>query len=318
MNNPLQTMRVGLFFILGMALIWVVYDTLSDGSLQLTSGYKIYAPFKNVQQLTAGDEVRLAGVKIGNVSETILKDGHAVVTLTIEPKYQIRNGAVATVTTAGLLGNNFVAITAGRGEGYLTDGMEIRTKNTQSMSEVITSFGGIGARLDNLLSTVDGGGEGGGAFGNLNDLIVDNRDRIDNTLKNLEEITQKVNDSTGTLGLLINDRTVYDEIVTAARDLQSVTDHVSNVFQDVSEGKGALGALLYDPKTAEDLKTSVQNILEFTDKLNSDKSTIGRLVTNDSLYVQAEDVLNKIDSAVDSYNNSGPITAIGVAAAALF
>jgi phospholipid/cholesterol/gamma-HCH transport system substrate-binding protein len=313
-------MRVGLFFILGIALIWVVYDTLSDGSLQLSSGYKIYAPFKNVQQLTAGDEVRLAGVKIGNVSETVLKDGHAVVTLTIEPKYRVRNGAVATVTTAGLLGNNFVAITAGEGEGFLTEGMEIKTKDTQSMSEVITSFGGIGERLDNLLSTIDGGGTGdtGGAFSNLNNLIVENRDRIDHTLKNLEEITQKINDSTGTLGLLINDRTVYDEIVAAARDLQSVTDHVGGVFQDVSEGKGALGALLYDPQTAEDLKKSVQNILEFTDKLNSDKSTIGRLVSNDSLYVQAEDVLNKIDSAVDSYNNSGPITAIGVAAAALF
>ena len=32
-NNPQQTARVGLFFLLGMALIWVTFETLSGGKL---------------------------------------------------------------------------------------------------------------------------------------------------------------------------------------------------------------------------------------------------------------------------------------------
>ena len=127
MNNPFQTVRVGLFFILGIALIWVVYDTLSDGSLQIGRGYTVQAPFADIQQLTAGDEVRLAGVKIGNVSETRLQDGQAIVMLTIEDKYKIPADSVATITTAGLLGNNYVAIRTGREAEMLSNDMRIKT-----------------------------------------------------------------------------------------------------------------------------------------------------------------------------------------------
>ena len=120
------------------------------------------------------------------------------------------------------------------------------------------------------------------------------------------------------MGLLINDRILYDEVVAAARDIQLLSDQMGDVFVAVKEGKGALGTLLYDKTAADQVKRSIDNIAEFSDKLNSDRSTIGRLVSSDALYRQAEDVLNRVDAAVDSVSNAGPITAVGVAAAALF
>ena len=42
------------------------------------------------------------------------------------------------------------------------------------------------------------------------------------------------------------------------------------------------------------------------------------IISNDDLYKKAESALNKVDKAVDSVSNSGPITAVGVAANALF
>jgi phospholipid/cholesterol/gamma-HCH transport system substrate-binding protein len=70
MNNVQQTARVGLFFLLGLALIWVTFETLSGGSFFKKRGYTLIAGFTDLEDLKTGDEVRMAGVKIGDVQTT--------------------------------------------------------------------------------------------------------------------------------------------------------------------------------------------------------------------------------------------------------
>ena len=62
MNNSQQTIRVGLFFLLGLALTWVTFATLSGGNIFKTEGYKLIAGFESLKELKKGDEVRMAGV----------------------------------------------------------------------------------------------------------------------------------------------------------------------------------------------------------------------------------------------------------------
>lgn len=78
-----------------------------------------------------------------------------------------------------------------------------------------------------------------------------------------------------------------------------------------------LGKLMMDEKTAQDFDRIVKNINEFCEKLNADKSTLGRLISNDELYRKAEGVLNKVEKASDNIANTGPVSAIGAAASAL-
>ena len=68
MNNAQHTARVGLFFLLGLALIWVTFETLSDGKIFKDRGYTLVAGFESLKELKQGDEVRMAGVKIGSGS----------------------------------------------------------------------------------------------------------------------------------------------------------------------------------------------------------------------------------------------------------
>ena len=70
MNNSQQTIRVGLFFVLGLALTWVTFATLSGGSIFKPQGYRLIAGFESLKELKAGDEVRMAGVKVGAVEQT--------------------------------------------------------------------------------------------------------------------------------------------------------------------------------------------------------------------------------------------------------
>ena len=59
MNNNHNTIRVGLFFILGLALAWITFESLSGGQIFKKKGYTLVAPFSNLKGLKTGDEVKV-------------------------------------------------------------------------------------------------------------------------------------------------------------------------------------------------------------------------------------------------------------------
>ena len=72
MNNRTQTIRIGLFFILGLALLWVTFESLNGGRVFRQKGYTLTARFDNLKGLRDGDDVLMAGVRIGAVAQTRL------------------------------------------------------------------------------------------------------------------------------------------------------------------------------------------------------------------------------------------------------
>jgi len=86
----------------------------------------------------------------------------------------------------------------------------------------------------------------------------------------------------------------------------------------VKAGKGALGALVYDEQTGTEVKLAVKNLKEVSDKLNNGQGTLGKLISDDSLFREAQGTMRKVDRAVDGLSDQGPITAVGVAAKSLF
>jgi hypothetical protein len=93
MNNTQQTVRVGLFFLLGCALAWITFESLSGGQIFKKSGYTVIAPFSNLKGLKEGDEVLMAGVKIGSVAATRLGNQRVEAVLTIDPTVAVPNDA---------------------------------------------------------------------------------------------------------------------------------------------------------------------------------------------------------------------------------
>jgi phospholipid/cholesterol/gamma-HCH transport system substrate-binding protein len=317
-----QSIRVGLFFIFGVILIWMLKESLSGGnSFMGHEGYTLMARFKDLQQLTVGDEVRLAGIRVGQVKSLDLVKGQAEVTLHIYQKVLVPKGSVATITTAGLLGNNYVAIQPSEAIEAYAPGAFMVAQQAADLNEVIRSLGSFGDKLNKGLEALMGTEDEPGLFSNLNRLLVDNKTSIENVLKNLDTITTKVNKGEGTLGLLINQRDLYDELMKSVQGLQRLADFANDgrdLLADAKAGKGALGVLLKDPEAATSLKNTLKQLDDFTSKLTRDDTTLGRLLTDDRLYQKAEQVLNRADSALGSMTDSAPLSAVGVAANALF
>jgi len=330
MNNSQQTIRVGLFFILGLALAWITFESLSGGRIFKKEGYTILAPFPNLKGLKTGDDVLMAGVKIGSVSQTRLGNQRVEAVLSIDPKVKIPNDAVASVETSSLLGAQHLAVSFGKSATVLTDGQEIKTKNTPDMNEVISQLGSLGSKLEQVADGVSkalGGGENGSAslFTKLDKIVTDNGPKLTDTISNLQDITSKIRNSEGTLGKLVNDPKLHDELLVsvaeikkAAADASTFMGDAKGIVADVKSGKGTLGVLLYDETAAANIKVTAKNLRELSDKINGGQGTLGKLISDDTLYKDVQSTVKKADRMIDGLGDQGPITAVGVAAQALF
>ncbi len=330
MNNMSQSIRVGLFFLLGLALAWITFESLNGGRLFKKPGYTLVAGFANLKGLKTGDEIRMAGVKVGAVELTRLAGHRVEAVLAIEPGVKIPADAVASVEQSSLLGSNYLGVTFGTpGTELLKDGDEISTKATVDMSEVISQLGNLGSKLEQVIGEIGKsmgtGSEGGGIFQRIDKLVTDNGPKLTETISNLQDITAKIKTSEGTLGKLVNDSKLHDELLAgvgeiklAAADARTFMSDTKGIVADVKAGKGTLGLLLYDDATANSLRTSMNNLREVSDKLNSGQGTLGKLIADDSLYLNVQSTMKKADRALDGLGDQGPITAVGVVAGALF
>ena len=330
MNNAQQTARVGGFFLLGVALVWVTFETLSNGSIFEDRGYTLTAGFADLKELKVGDEVRVAGVKVGTVEKTLLSGRRAEAVLRIDPKAKIASDATAAIYMSGLIGGNYVGIDMGTAASPpLAPGAEVRTVESLDLNALMAQLGDLGKKLQDSLgafsSAVSGDGKGGGLFQKLDKLITDNTEKVSTTMTNLQDITDKVNKGQGTLGKLVNDPALHDQLLATVAEIKAAADQAKDfvtnaqaIVDQIKSGQGPLGELVYDQQTADNIKKSLANIQSVSDKLATGQGTLGKLINDDSLYISAQGAVKKADRALDGLNDAGPIQAVGILANALF
>ena len=330
MNSAHYTARVGLFFLLGIALIWVTYETLGNKSSLKKNGYTLIAGFDNLKELKAGDDIRMAGVRIGAVELTRLAGSRAEAVFRIDKTVKIPSDATATISSAGLLGTNYIAVDLGsQNVPPLEAGAEIRTHNSADLNTIMTQLGELGGKLEDALGSIGevfkGDSDHPGLLQRVDTLLTENSAKVNQAMTNLQEITDKVNHGDGTLGKLVNDPQLHDELLSAITEIKTAADdartfmtNAQTLVDHVKSGQGTLGALIYDEKAGADLKATTANLRSISDKLAKGEGTLGKLINDDSLYSEAQSTLQKADRALDGLADSGPITAVGVVANALF
>jgi phospholipid/cholesterol/gamma-HCH transport system substrate-binding protein len=107
------------------AFVMFAWTRTSAGEGQ--GGTRLMARFPSIAGVTLGTDVKVAGVKVGRVAALSLDPGsyQAVLTLSVDPGLKLPIDSSAAITSEGLLGGNYVALTPGADSAMLKDGGEI-------------------------------------------------------------------------------------------------------------------------------------------------------------------------------------------------
>ena len=133
---------VGLFLIIGLSAVIYLSVVISGVSGFNSNGYRLMAKFENSSGLKRGASIEIAGVKVGEVDTITLdpESQESKIWLAIDNGVEIQDDAVASIRTAGIIGDKFIKISTGGGD-ILIDGDEIiETEPSISIEELVSKY----------------------------------------------------------------------------------------------------------------------------------------------------------------------------------
>lgn len=152
--------------VIGVALFFTFF-AYNGSNLKKIDGYTVKARFNSVDGIGNGSEVRIGGIKIGQVSEMDLdpKTYEAIVNIQLREDVKLPEDSTAAIVSASLLGGKYINIEPGGMEELLGDGDEISftqsSVNFESLiGKMVHSGGGVeageaGTEADSIPNTLD-------------------------------------------------------------------------------------------------------------------------------------------------------------------
>jgi phospholipid/cholesterol/gamma-HCH transport system substrate-binding protein len=283
---------VGLFLVIGFAVIAVMVVMFGRVGQSFTKTYEITVEFPNASGLVKNADVLLAGARIGNVAEApylLVKDGFSVgVTLKINEKVRIPRDATIVVNQSGLLGDCYVDVLPPDRidpNNLIMANDHVIGRNKPGLDVLQAKGADV---LEKLASELD---ELEALTKNINQNLVNeqNTKNLQETFAHLKTMSSNLSDSSKKLdGILVKGDTAVDsakrtmetvdkaaaDLRTAMSDFKRVSQNANNtldsaknmmetgnrVLKKAEQGEGALGLLLSDKETAENLKSFATNL----------------------------------------------------------
>lgn len=350
MKGSLET-KLGVFFALS-ALAAVMLIELSGGVDVFKKGYALHADFKTVQNLKAGDPVKMAGVRIGRVTAFEFIEDGVRVSMKINDDQKVRTDSVATIQSAGLVGENFVSLTLGAAPNTFNAEDVLQTREQPDLNAIMAKLDNVAGGIENLTKSFSGDSIQN-VLGPMTDFLNQNNPKITAILGDLEVVSGNLREGKGTMGKFLADDSLYNEgtatmtnlnlALTDARglfadakgslekvtgtfeeaqtifgDLKTTLSSAQSTIDQVNAGQGTLGKLLKDEALYSETTSAMSTLREIFEKINTGQGSAGKLVNDPDLYKNAKMTLQKLDKATEGLEDTGPLSVIGTAVNTLF
>jgi len=185
MHSDQFKLRLGLFVVGGLALFVLAIFIIGRQRNLFNPVYTLHSTFYNVSGLQIGNNIRFSGINIGTVDNiSIINDSTVKVTMSIkkEIKKFIKTDSQVAIGSEGLIGDRLLIITQGSANAsQAADGQQLASKEPVETDAIMTS-----------LQVTAGNAE-----------IISQQ---------LAEIMVKINGGNGTLGRLIQDTTIAENL----------------------------------------------------------------------------------------------------------
>ncbi|MEX0289152.1 MAG: MlaD family protein [Flavobacteriaceae bacterium] len=297
-KTPLENLKLGIFVVLGTILLLIAAYLIGNRQNMFGKTFTITAVFKNANGLQNGNNVRFSGINVGTVNGIeMVNDTTIKVNMIIQEKMlqHIKKDAIATIGSDGLVGSMLINIQPGEGTAPL-----IRA------GDELQSYSKLGTQ--DMLSTLNVTNE------NAALLTAD-----------LLKVTQSLNQGKGTLGRLLNDTTLANDLqetIVNLRKTSTKTKAVMTELNEIVEGidfnKSAAGVLLADSVSAVKMQNVIENLESSSveinriskdlnvliGQINAGEGTLGYLAKDTSLVSQLSRTMKNIETGSVSFNEN--------------
>src|SRR5579871_3365082 len=197
-----RELRLGAFIVAALLMLGCGVFLIGNRESLFKRTYLIKAEFPNVGGLNAGADVRVGGIREGTVKRVELpsRPGGAVTVVANLDRAThniLKADSIAAIKSDGLLGDKYVEVSFGSEEAApLKDGDTIQSSPPFDISDLIS-------KTNQILDSANVAARNAQAL-----------------TGNLKSVSSKIDEGQGTLGALINDRTIYDKATASVTSLQ--------------------------------------------------------------------------------------------------
>jgi phospholipid/cholesterol/gamma-HCH transport system substrate-binding protein len=263
------------FAVVTVTLTALLGLTIANTTLGATSGY--VARFTDVTGLNEGDDIRMSGVRIGQITDiSVVDDKWADVRFEVEASRQLPKSVTAPIKYRNLIGQRYIALAVGSGDtnAVLRPGDTIpldRTQPALNLTELFNGFQPLFQALQpdevnklagELIQVLQG--EGGTI-----DSVLAHTASLASTIASKDKVIGKVIDNLNTVLTTVNERTT--EVSGLIDQLQRLASGLAAQRQPIGDAIGALGDLT---ETTAGLLSSVRP------PIKEDIAALGRLAGN--------------------------------------
>ncbi len=292
-------LRVGLTVIFASLTLALLLFLMSGTTGLFSKRIMLISYFDNASGLRVGAPVRLNGVDIGNVvSLRIVPEKEkqltpVEVTMKVSTKYSfnLRRDSETSLDTAGVLGETYLDIDSSQAIGPLAKNGDILPIHAHpDFNEVVRSSQSTLQNMDALLKRADrilAFAESG--KGSLGKLIYDPKlyDQLSQTVTEFNGIVDQIAKGQGSLGQLINSNDAYNKFV-------ATLDKINAVVDDLQAGKGTAGKFLKDPSLYNSANDTIANLKKVSEDINAGKGTLGKLTKDEELAKKIDTTVTKL------------------------
>ena len=286
--------KIGALTAIAITILILGYSFLSGNDV-FSGSDKFYAIYKSVDGLSVSKPVLVHGFPIGHVSKMSLQpDGRTVVEFKVLDKYKVPSNTLAKLVSTDLLGNKAIVFEYGNSNTYAEDKDTLRADIQGSLAE---SLQPIQTKAENLIAKLDS------SLASINKILNPNFQKnvdrsfvsIANSLQTLEGTTKKIDNliasqTTHINGVLANTEVVSANLKTSSQHIAGITANFEKVSNDVANAN--------IKQTLDNTNKAMANLQEAINKINSNKGTLGLLLSDDKMYNNLRDASNNLNSLI--------------------
>ncbi len=264
-------LKVGVLILVALAILAAAIVKLGAAGNLFGKRYRLIALVATASGLRVGGQVTVAGQVAGSIKDIKFLPPDADTTrnlrlvMEVDRKLseQVRQDSRATIQTSGLLGYKLVDISVG-------------TPRYRALHEGDTLL---------VIPSLDYEAVMRQASGAIAEVVRLTRD--------LSRVTGGINRGEGTLGQLVTNRQLYDQ-------LNSTLLRTSSLMARLENPRGTVGRLLDDPALYNSLTRMIAGADTVLRQINSGTGSVGKLLRDDTLYVRLNSVVARADSLVST------------------